>query len=114
MKRKPLYPSNLSPLELIGGDNNYKFLKMHFKACLKIQDPEKFDSTLSKKFKEDERVLIAGMYKRLSDFGIYAKCIDKDGEIEWGITVRGDLQEYVESMPLVSRGEYAKGQEVPF
>ena len=103
MKRKPLYPSNLTPLELIGGNNNYKFLKMHFKACLKIQDPEKFDSIIGKKFADDERVLIAGMYKRLSDFGVYPKCIDRCGEIEWGIAVRGDLQNYVDSLPLPTR-----------
>jgi hypothetical protein len=95
MKRKPMYPSNLTPRELIGEDD-YLFLKMHFLASLKITDPEKFGDKISKKFKERERASIVEILDRLKRFGFYPSRIDEKGEIVWGIVLRGDLQDYTE------------------
>ena len=114
LKRKPIYPTTLTPEEIIGDPGDSGLLESHFTLSLKYTDPERYEKAMQRKFKESERNHVASIYKKLREKGIWPKSIDKFGNIEWGVVVRSDFLEYVESMPLVSRGEYAKGQEVPF
>jgi hypothetical protein len=105
MQRKPLVPCDLTPTELIGMDD-YEFIKKHFNLSLKVVDPEKFDNMMKKKFNEKERTLVAEIYKKLREFGVWPKGIDRHGEIKWGIALRGDLQNYTESMPEIPRRNF--------
>ena len=96
LKREPIYPSNLTPQEIIGLENE-PILEAHFKLTLKESDAERLEKLLSKNYTEAERAYIQELYEKLRSFGIYPKAIDKFGAIIWGISLKSDLQTYIES-----------------
>ena len=111
LRRRPLYPTTLTPEEIIGDSGDSGLLESHFTLSVKYTDPERYEKAMQRKFTESERVHIATIYAKLREKGIWPKAIDKFGNIEFGVAVRSDFQDYVESLPLVERGEY-ENQEI--
>ena len=112
LRRRPLYPTTLTPEEIIGDPGDSGLLESHFTLSVKYTDPERYEKAMQRKFTEAERTHISTIYAKLRESGIWPRAIDKFGNIEFGVAVRSDFQDYVESLPLVARGEYAYKQEI--
>ena len=100
LNRKPLYPTSLTPEEIIGDPGDVGLLESHYVLAMKESDPERYEKAMQKKFSEHERVHIATLYEKLRDFGVWPDGIDKFGNLVWAYAVMGDLQRYVESLPM--------------
>ena len=103
LQRKPLHPTSLTPEQIVGDSRDMALIESHFTLSLKNTDPERWEKAMQKTFTEAERTHVAGIYTKLREKGIWPRSIDRFGNIEWGIAVRGDSQEYIESLPLPAR-----------
>jgi len=103
LERPPLVPTDLTPEDIIGP--HMARFKLHFEESLKVQDPDKFESTM-KKFSQEDRDLCSDLLKELRRYGYWPCGISGTGKIKFATVLMGDLQRYVESMPLIDRNSF--------
>ena len=105
-KRPPMHPTNLTPEEIVGSPDDMGILESHYIVSRKNQDPERYEKAMQTKFKDPERKLIASLYEKLRDHGFWPSGVDSFGNITWSYALKGDLQIYVESLPLIPRKDF--------
>jgi len=116
LKRPPVHPTNLTPDELVG-DDALPLLEIHFKAVRHAVTQEEHERQVRRSgLASYERRLVEEAYEKLRGFGIWPRDINEYGGIVWGVAVRSDLQNLVESLPLLNRKDFplsVQFKEVP-
>ena len=102
-KRPPLIHTEKTPEDIIGMEN-IPLLELHFSKSERCSSTEEHERALGK-MSDYDRMLCAEIYGKLRDNGYYPIRRDKVGNIVFGQALMGELQLYVESLPLPTRGE---------
>lgn len=111
LKRKPINPTSLTPEEIVGMDL-MPLLELHYKSAMKAESQEELDKAMTRAgINSTDRKIAAEAYEKLREHGIHPGGMDRHNNILWRYALRGDLQNYVEALPLPTKLEIKEMSE---
>jgi hypothetical protein len=92
LKSPPMFPTPMTPEDIIGRSNMPLFKKFYSIAASSTNSGEFPDKRLNKEIGADDRKAIAETLQHLRDHGFYPNGSDKNKNIVWGTMLKSQSQ----------------------